>query len=105
MNVYRSIGYAVGTPEARALALRLSAWHDAMVAHQRPADTSRITRCDAECPHAEASSLWHQAVDIFGDEAEQLGFLRRYGCQSFSRTDDPMRSWTDRNNDQTETRV
>jgi hypothetical protein len=80
MNVYRSIGYAVGTPEALALAARLSAWHDAMVAHQRPADTARITRCDSDCPHAEARSLWHAAIEAFGDGAYQLGFLRRHGA-------------------------
>ena len=80
MNVYRSVGYAVGTPEARALAARLSSWHDAMVAHQRPADTPRITRCDADCPHADARSLWQDAVDMFGDDAEQLVFLRRHGA-------------------------
>jgi hypothetical protein len=79
MNVYKSIGFAVGTPEALALAARLSAWHDAMVAHQRPADTARITRCDDDCPHAEARSLWHEAVDVFGDGAEQMTFLRRHG--------------------------
>jgi hypothetical protein len=86
MNVYKSLGHGVGSPEALALAARLSAWHDAMVAHQRPADTSRVTRCDAECPHADATSLWHEAVDIFGDEAEQLEFLRRHGCASISRS-------------------
>jgi len=79
MNVYKSIGYAVGTPEAFALAARLSAWHDAMVAHQRPADTARVTRCDDDCPHAEARSLWREAVNVFGDYAEQMGFLRRHG--------------------------
>lgn len=79
MNVYRSVGYAVGTTEALALATRLSSWHDAMVAHQRPADTARITRCDADCPHADARGLWQEAVDIFGDEAQQLVFLRRHG--------------------------
>jgi hypothetical protein len=79
MNVYRSIGYAVGTPEALALAARLSAWHDAMVAHQRPTDTVRVTRCDDDCPHAEARSLWQEAVDMFGGAAEQMGFLRRHG--------------------------
>jgi hypothetical protein len=77
MNVYRSVGYAVGTPEALALAERLSAWHDAMVAHQRPADTARTTRCGGECPHAEAKSLWLEAVELFGDDSEKLGFLRR----------------------------
>jgi hypothetical protein len=42
---------------------------------------------------------------IFGDEAGRLGFLRLHGCQSFSRTDDRVRSPRDRNSDQTETRV
>jgi hypothetical protein len=79
MNVYKSIGHAVGTPEALALATRLSHWHDAMVAHQRPADTARVTRCDDDCPHAEARSLWLEAVDLFGSYAEQMGFLRRHG--------------------------
>ena len=82
MNVYRSIGYAIGTPEALALAARLSAWHDAMVAHQRPADTERVTRCDDDCPHAEARSLWHEAVDVFGESAAQMGFLRRHGAEA-----------------------
>ncbi len=82
MNVYRSIGYAVGTPEALALAARLSAWHDAMVAHQRPADTARVTYCDDDCPHAEARSLWREAVDTFGTVAEQMGFLRRHGVSA-----------------------
>jgi hypothetical protein len=80
MNVYRSLGYAVGTPEALALAARLSAWHDAMVAHQRPADTARITRCDGDCPHAEARLLWNEATETFGDGADQLAFLRRHGA-------------------------
>jgi hypothetical protein len=78
MNLYRSIGYAVGTPDALALAARLSAWHDAMVAHQRPADTARVVRCDDDCPHAEATSLWHEAVDLFGEHATQFAFLRRH---------------------------
>ena len=80
MNVYKSIGYAVATPDAFALAARLSAWHDAMVAHQRPADTVRITRCDDDCPHAEARSLWREAIDVFGGYAERMGFLRRHGA-------------------------
>ena len=80
MNVYKSIGYAAGTPEALALAARLSSWHDAMVAHQRPTDTARATRCDDDCPHAEARTLWQEAVDMFGDGAEQMRFLRRHGA-------------------------
>src|SRR5688572_11079189 len=86
MNVYKSIGYAVGTPEALALAARLSAWHDAMVAHQRPADTARGIRCDEDCPHAEARSLWREVVDLFGDYAEQMGFLRRHGSTAHHLT-------------------
>jgi hypothetical protein len=83
MNVYESIGYAVGTREALALAARLSSWHDAMVAHQRPADTTRITRCDDDCPHAEARSLWQEAVDVLGDGAERMAFLRRHGAAAY----------------------
>jgi hypothetical protein len=82
MNVYRSIGHAVGTTDALALAARLSTWHDAMVAHQRPADTGRATRCDGDCPHAEATLLWPEALEIFGDFAEQLGFLRSHGVRA-----------------------
>ena len=85
MNVYKSIGYAVGTPEALALAVRLSAWHDAMVAHQRPADTARVARCDDDCPHAEARFLWLEAVEVFGEHTNQFGFLRRQGCPRFLR--------------------
>jgi hypothetical protein len=85
MNVYRSIGYAVGTPEALALAARLSAWHDAMVAHERPADTARVSRCGDDCPHADARLLWREAVEIFGDTAEQMKFLRRHASAA-SRT-------------------
>ncbi len=90
MNVYKSVGYSVGTREALALAARLSAWHDAMVAHQRPSDTGRITRCDVDCPHAEARSLWDEAVEVFGEGTRQLGFLRRHGsAASHSRPSGP----------------
>jgi hypothetical protein len=82
MNLYKSIGYAAGTPEALALAARLSAWHDAMVAHERPADTLRITHCDDDCPHADAKVLWRQALDVFGGGADQMRFLRRHGSPS-----------------------
>ena len=79
MNVYKSVGYTVGTPEALALSERLSAWHDSMVAHQRPPDSSRVTLCDDDCPHAEARALWRDAVETFGDTAQKLVFLRRHG--------------------------
>lgn len=86
MNVYRSIGYVVGTPEALALAARLSAWHDAMVAHQRPADTARVARCDEDCPHAEARLLWHEALEVFGEHTKQFRFLRRHGVARIARS-------------------
>ena len=35
MNLYAVIGSGMGTPEAVALGVRLAAWHDAMVAHER----------------------------------------------------------------------
>ena len=35
MNPYEMLGSAIGTNEAATLSLRLSAWHDAMVAHER----------------------------------------------------------------------
>lgn len=73
MNVYKQLGYANGTPEARQLADRLSAWHDAMVAHERRADSS----CSDGCPHAEARALWREALEVFGAEARELRFLAR----------------------------
>ncbi len=79
MNVYKSVGHTVGTPEALALSERLSVWHDSMVAHERPPDSSRVTLCDDECPHAEAKTLWRHAVEIFGDNAGRFVFLRRHG--------------------------
>jgi hypothetical protein len=35
MNPYAVIGAGVGTTEAVSLGVRLTAWHDAMVAHER----------------------------------------------------------------------
>lgn len=72
MNVYRMIGKHAGTQEALELAERLSAWHDAMVAHERGAGEG----CDEECPHAEARPLWDEAVRTFGERAEELQFLK-----------------------------
>jgi hypothetical protein len=73
MNVYRRLGYTHGTPEAVQLAERLAAWHDAMVAHERRAGS----RCDDECPHAEARVLWREALERFGTAAHELRFLER----------------------------
>lgn len=77
MNVYTMIGSGVGSASATALSTRLAAWHDAMVAHDRKIRAGRTgERCDEECPHAEAGSLWNEAVETFGDRAQDLTFLR-----------------------------
>ena len=77
MNVYTIVSSSTGTNEALALSARLSAWHDAMVAHERRLRAGRTgDRCDEECPHAEARDLWSEAVAAFGARAEELTFLR-----------------------------
>ena len=83
MNPYVSLAAQIGTPEAASLSARLTAWHDAMVAHLRrlrtiPADAL----CDDECPHVQARSLWSEAVAIFGASADRLSFLRSHGVSS-----------------------
>jgi hypothetical protein len=77
MNPYVMLGTRVGTREALSLTARLSAWHDAMVAHERRLRSSATRdRCHDECPHAEARMLWPEAVATFGGHANELGFLR-----------------------------
>ena len=77
MNLYAVIGSGIGTSEAVLLGVRLSAWHDAMVAHERHLRSHRSTsECDDECPHAEARTLWAEALDTFGSRAHELTFLR-----------------------------
>lgn len=78
MTPYTILSSHVGTQEATALSARLSAWHDAMVAHERKlrAGSTSDDVCHDECPHAEASVLWSQALDTFGTRAQQLTFLR-----------------------------
>jgi hypothetical protein len=77
MNPYVMLGSGFGTNEATALSARLSAWHDAMVAHERRLRTGRTgDSCDDECPHAEARALWSEAVATFGPRANELTFLR-----------------------------
>ena len=77
MNIYRMIGNKLGSREAIELAERLSAWHDAMVRHERL--TRRRERCDEECPHVDAVTLWRAAAQLFGDRAGELRFLRSRG--------------------------
>lgn len=77
MNPYLLLGSGLGTSEASSLSARLSAWHDAMVAHERRLRTGRTSAaCDDECPHAEARALWSEALAIFGSRAHELTFLR-----------------------------
>ena len=77
MNVYTFVSASAGTNEAMALSARLSAWHDAMVAHERRIRAGTTgDGCHDECPHAEAKDLWSEAVATFGPRAEELTFLR-----------------------------
>lgn len=88
MNLYRSLGNAIGTREAIELACRSTAWHDAMVVHQRHSGASPSQRCGADCPHAEAEALWREALDVYGDRAQQLGFLQIRGTSGQERIAD-----------------
>jgi hypothetical protein len=77
MTPYTILSSGVGTNEARELSSRLSAWHDAMVAHERRLRAGTTgDACDDECPHAEARALWSDATATFGDRAHELTFLR-----------------------------
>jgi hypothetical protein len=72
---YQAIAHRVGSTDALELGRRLSSWHDRMVAHERLARSSR-QRCDEACPHAESIDLWAGALEILGDAAERLTFLK-----------------------------
>ena len=77
MSPYAMLGSSVGTAEAASLCVRLTAWHDAMVAHERRLRTGRTTdACDDECPHSEARALWTEALATLGSRAGELTFLR-----------------------------
>lgn len=77
MNPYAVLGSRLGTSEAASLGERLTAWHDAMVAHERRLRTARADgACDDDCAHVEARTLWAEAVAMFGDRAAELRFLR-----------------------------
>ena len=77
MNVYTMVGSGLGTAEATALSARLATWHDAMVAHERKIRAGQAdAACDEECPHADARTLWIEALEIFAERAQELTFLR-----------------------------
>jgi hypothetical protein len=87
MNPYVMLGSGFATNEATTLSARLSAWHDAMVAHERGLRAGRTEdSCNDECPHAEARALWSEAVATFGPRAQEVTFLRSRAnasaCQS-----------------------
>jgi hypothetical protein len=79
MNLYTAIGARVNTAAARALSQRLAAWHDALVAHERQMAGRMAAICDDDCPHAEASALWNDALVTFGQHAHELSLLRARG--------------------------
>ena len=78
MNPYAIVGVVAGNTEAASLRARLMAWHDAMVNHQR-AMKARRAACGDDCPHEQARILWAEALDVFGDDAGKLEFLRKHG--------------------------
>ena len=82
MILYRSVATAIGTREALDLAQRLTAWHDAMVMHRRRAGDAAGPSCDVDCPHERAESLWLEAIDVYGERAHDLAFLRSFGSAS-----------------------
>ena len=83
MNPYSLVASGNGTLEAAALSARLATWHDAMVAHERKIRAGREEVCDEECPHADARTLWVEALELFGDRARELTFLQsRAGVES-----------------------
>jgi hypothetical protein len=77
MSPYAFLGSRVGGAEAAALRVRLTAWHDAMVAHERGLKAGRAAdACDDECPHVEARELWSEALVTLGPRASELTFLK-----------------------------
>jgi hypothetical protein len=73
------VATAIGTREALDLAHRLAAWHDAMVMHRRRAGEAAGPSCANECPHEQAEGLWLEALDVYGERAHELAFLRSFG--------------------------
>jgi hypothetical protein len=83
MGLYRSVANAVGTRKALELSHRLAQWHDRMVVHQRRAISARRRLCEDDCPHAEAATLWSEALDVYRERAHELRFLRTHGMASY----------------------
>lgn len=80
MNFYRQVANRVGSPEAVDMIDEMSEWHDRMVAHLRAPKGSGLSRCDDECPHADARRLWQATRNVFGEAAGEFEFLKRHGA-------------------------
>jgi hypothetical protein len=95
MSPYAILGSKVGTVEAASLCVRLIAWHDAMVAHERRLRTGRSKdTCDDECPHAQARTLWTEALGTLGPRASDLTFLRSRALERSLSAQDAVRTMT-----------
>jgi hypothetical protein len=92
MNPYAMLSSGIGTTEGTALSTRLTAWHDAMVAHERRQRAGRTQdACDDECPHVEARTLWAEALETLGPRAHELGFLRSHALAAAEGQDTARR--------------
>ena len=95
MNPYVTLGSGIGTTEAASLSVRLTAWHDAMVAHERRLRSGRAGDiCDEECPHVEARALWTEALATFGERASELTFLHSRATVAASPFEEPIEPTT-----------
>ena len=89
MNPYTLLGSGLGTTAAVSLAKRLAAWHDAMVTHERRLRAGRVgDRCDEDCAHGAARTLWEEALTTFGERAHELSFLRSRAFRAAGRSED-----------------
>ena len=89
MNPYSMLGSGNGAAVAASLGARLASWHDAMVAHDRRLRAGRGTEvCDEECAHADARMLWVEALEVFGERAHELTFLRSRATAPFESSEE-----------------
>ena len=89
MTLYAMLVSGHEASTSSALAARLAAWHDAMVAHERRLRAGRtVDSCDDECPHVEARTLWAESLAAFGERAHELSFLRSRATSQAEPTSD-----------------
>jgi len=93
MSPYAIVDLANGTADTASLRARLTAWHDAMVKHERGLrNDPAAARCDDECPHVEAATLWREAASTLGSRANELTFLRSRALGAGGARTRPARS-------------